>query len=91
MTKQKEATQLENADEVSGSALSNLVMFLFRCLWKVTKWSAPRLAVIAAIGFAVTWGGLFHEDFYLVKGLTSWAVIWSSIDYYRWHLNTYET
>jgi hypothetical protein len=65
-------------------------MFLLRYLREAIKWLIPRLAVTFAITFGVEWGGLFHDELGWVKGITSWLVIWASIEYYRWHKNIYE-
>lgn len=68
-------------------AIKRLVMFLWRVAW----WLLPRTAVILAIWFAVTFGGLFHQEFGWINGIASWVVIWIAIDYYKWHTTRYET
>ena len=73
-----------NKHRSSGSALKCFVMWLGTLLWKAIKWLIPSLVVIFAIGFAVVWGGLFHREFEIVKGLVSWFAIWAAIDFHGW-------
>jgi len=38
--------------------------------------------VAAAIGFGITWGGLFQENCSIWRGIVSWLLIWGAIDIY---------
>lgn len=83
----KEKNEADKEGASAGVVLERIVMFLF---W-VIRWVFARSVVCCSIYAASINGKIFDADASFIYSVLWWLLIWVAIDYYKWHVNRFET